>query len=172
MVMQCVCVDMTGCAGLQFGTFSPILRTHCDPLCDRYVWTFYHHFDHMRATMRLRDALVPYQALRNTSTYLYPLFGRLTEIDYVSDSSEPAYYLCDGADTSTQQGLPPTAPASRCCGRCTTASPARTPRTTTRRSTCSATPSSSRPSSATATTPPASRTRRCGFRRMVVWRPF
>jgi alpha-glucosidase (family GH31 glycosyl hydrolase) len=26
---------------LQFGAFSPILRTHCSPTCDRYVWTFY-----------------------------------------------------------------------------------------------------------------------------------
>ena len=54
---------------LQFGTFSPILRTHCDPACDRYVWTFYHHFDHMRATMRLRDALVPYIYTAGLSAY-------------------------------------------------------------------------------------------------------
>jgi len=44
---------------IQFGVFSPILRTHCEPSCDRYVWEF-PHFEEMRAALRLRDALVPY----------------------------------------------------------------------------------------------------------------
>lgn len=45
---------------IQFGVFSPILRTHCEPTCDRYVWDFPAHFQYMRAALRLRDALVPY----------------------------------------------------------------------------------------------------------------
>merc|ERR1711988_613486 len=40
---------------IQFGAFSPIFRTHCEPTCNRYVWEF-PHFREMRAAMRLRDA--------------------------------------------------------------------------------------------------------------------
>eukprot|EP00948_MAST-09A_sp_MAST-9A-sp1_P002799 g2799.t1 len=45
---------------IQFGVFSPILRTHCEPSCDRYVWEFANDFNDIRAALRLRDALVPY----------------------------------------------------------------------------------------------------------------
>ena len=44
---------------IQFGAFSPILRTHCEPSCDRYVWEF-PDFEDIRAALRLRDALVPF----------------------------------------------------------------------------------------------------------------
>ena len=64
---------------LQFGCFSPIFRTHCDPTCDRYVW-HYPDFGDMRAAMRLRDALVPYiytaglHAYRTGVSLLRPMY--------------------------------------------------------------------------------------------------
>jgi alpha-glucosidase (family GH31 glycosyl hydrolase) len=43
---------------IQFGTVSPILRTHCDH-CERRIWMF-PYFELMRDSMRLRNALGPY----------------------------------------------------------------------------------------------------------------
>eukprot|EP00947_MAST-08B_sp_MAST-8B-sp1_P003082 g3082.t1 len=57
---------------IQFGVFSPILRTHCEPTCDRYVW-HYPHFNAMRAAMRLRDALVPYIYTAGRAAALAPM---------------------------------------------------------------------------------------------------
>ena len=74
---------------LQFGCFSPIFRTHCDPTCDRYVW-HYPDFGDMRAAMRLRDALVPYiytaglHAYRTGVSLLRPMY-------YGFPESEEAY---------------------------------------------------------------------------------
>lgn len=82
---------------LQFGTFSPILRTHCSPTCDRYVWTFYRHFDSMRATMRLRDALVPYiytaglSAYRTGVSLLRPMYYGFPSNDEAYD--HPSQYM-------------------------------------------------------------------------------
>jgi alpha-glucosidase (family GH31 glycosyl hydrolase) len=63
---------------LQFGTFSPIFRTHCqkEPIpqgniceprynahcvgCERRIWKFQHHFPLMKDAMVLRNGLAPY----------------------------------------------------------------------------------------------------------------
>ena len=65
---------------IQFGVFSPILRTHCEPSCDRYIWHYTEHFDSMRAALRLRDALVPLiytaavEAYRTGVSLLRPMY--------------------------------------------------------------------------------------------------
>jgi len=74
---------------IQFGVFSPIFRTHCEPPCNRYVWEF-PHFNEMRAVMRLRDALVPYiytagfEAYQTGVSLLRPMY-------YDWPSAEEAY---------------------------------------------------------------------------------
>eukprot|EP00928_Gymnodinium_smaydae_P019955 TRINITY_DN17695_c0_g1_i1.p1 TRINITY_DN17695_c0_g1~~TRINITY_DN17695_c0_g1_i1.p1 ORF type:complete len:875 (-),score=72.71 TRINITY_DN17695_c0_g1_i1:168-2792(-) len=71
---------------IQFGAFSPILRTHCETTCDRYVW-HYAHFKEMRAALRLRDALVPYiyshgrQAFDTGVSLLRPMYYSWPNVD-------------------------------------------------------------------------------------------
>lgn len=72
-------------------------RTHCEPACDRYVWTYYEHFDAMRATMRLRDALVPYiytagiHAFRTGVSLLRPMYYSWPTFD--AAYSHPSQYM-------------------------------------------------------------------------------
>ena len=79
---------------------------HCEPSCDRYVWTF-PHFAAMRAAMVLRDALVPYiytagvAALRTGVSLLRPMYYAWPEEELAYAPAHRGQYMCDAGPTLT-----------------------------------------------------------------------
>ena len=104
---------------LQFGTFSPIFRTHCqcEPIpqanicrpresarctgCERRIWKFM-HFEAMKDAMVLRNGLAPYiytqarLAVSDSISLVHPLYYDSPEDDAAYGTSDTQYMF--GAD--------------------------------------------------------------------------
>jgi alpha-glucosidase (family GH31 glycosyl hydrolase) len=76
---------------VQFGSVSPIMRTHCDH-CIRTIWSFTYHFQWLRDAFYLRNALGPYLYTHARVAYdsgvatVHPLY-----YDFPADSNAFAY---------------------------------------------------------------------------------
>eukprot|EP00941_MAST-03F_sp_MAST-3F-sp1_P005812 g5812.t1 len=104
---------------IQFGALSPILRTHCEPSCDRYLWHYQLHFNEMRAALRLRNSLVPYiytmarSALDSGISLIRPMYYSFPREDAAYDSTYAGQYMFG----SSILAAPVTSPTSNVTGK-------------------------------------------------------
>lgn len=124
---------------VQFGAFSPILRTHTtkNPDAERRIWAYPEPYSHiMRDTFRLRYALQPYLYTEGRRTYdtgvafLHPLYYDWPEPDAAYDNKDEYVFgsqmivapVTKPADSSTQLAqemvwIPPGEWVERATGR-------------------------------------------------------
>lgn len=87
---------------LQYGVFSPIIRTHCtkDVYIERRIWKFPDHFKYMRDALQLRYRLAPYiynasrQAYDSGVSICRPMYYEHPDMDYAY-SCKNQYFFGD-----------------------------------------------------------------------------